>query len=542
MSKTLAVLPRLSDYPEHYARLTPNNQAAVLGNITLDYRRFARRIDQCASAMLQAGLGHGDRVATLSNPHPDALVIFMACARIGAIWLGLNTRSKYDELAYIVGDAQPSLLFTIADFEGRDYGEDIANLSGKFGCIKSTILLTDVSKSAATWTEPFSNFDTFLQQGGDYSIKAMIDAVAAVKPDAPALIVYTSGSTGQPKGALLSHRNIVTSALTQYHYWHPEPLRILNNAPINHLGGAVQIAAYGIVTGGTNVLMERFKPADTLAVIEAQQITVAHQTPTMFQLILDKADPAQYDLSSLQLLIWSGSAAPRDLLVQLRTLCPHLSTSYGQTECGAEVLYVPVDADEEILATSVGTPPDNMQVRLANGENQPVAPGETGEIQVKSPTVMLGYWQRPEATKEAFTDDGWLHTGDLAKQDEQGNYRIVGRLKEMYKSGGYNIYPREIEIQLERHPAVAIAAVVSVPDPLFSEVGHAFVLLEDQQTISEQDLKDFCHDKLANYKVPKKITVSDQLPMLPIGKVDKVKLKKCAIKQAQRKTVAPINC
>jgi acyl-CoA synthetase (AMP-forming)/AMP-acid ligase II len=526
MSVKIPLLPRLSDYPLHYADCDPEREAAVLGDYRLSFSGFAEQIDLCAKALLASGVGEGDRVATLSNPHPSALILFMACARIGAIWVGLNTRSQYDELAYIISDAQPRLLFAISAFESRSYQQDLQRLDSEFGCLESVFLL---DRHNAGPDQCFADYGLFLTLGKDVSEEQLSQASAEADGDKPALIVYTSGSTGQPKGALLSHSNIIHSALTQYQCWHPEPLRILNNMPINHLGGAVQVAAYAIVCGGTNILMERFQPQTILAEIEANQITVVHQTSTMYQMILDQSNPEDYDLSNLELLIWSGSACPRDLLSQLKKLCPNLSTSYGQTECGAEVLYVPVGAYEEVLATTVGKPPDSLQVRLVDDKDNLVTDGEAGEIQVKGPTMMLGYWQNPEATQEAFTEDGWLKTGDLAEKTGEGNFKIVGRLKEMYKSGGYNIYPREIEILLESHPAVAIAAVVSVPDPLYSEVGYAFILLEEQQQASEQALKDFCREKLANYKIPKRFILRDSLPMLPIGKVDKVALKQEAM-------------
>ena len=523
MSADVSMLQRLSDYPEYYANHKPDNEAVVLGDLRLNYRDFAQRIDQCAKALLAAGVSHGDRVATLSNPHPDALVIWLACARIGAIWVGLNTRSQYSELAYIVSDAQPTLLFSICFFEGRDFIEDIDGLMAEFDCLSSSILL-DESQMQSDELQLLC-FEAFLQSGDNCEDAVFTQAIDAVSPDDPALVVYTSGSTGQPKGALLSHHNIIVSALTQCQQWSAEPLRILNNMPINHLGGAVQIAAYALVAGGTNVMMERFSATGTFPLIVSERITVIHQTSTMYQMMLDKDDPSQYDLTSLQLLIWSGSACPKDLITKLRVICSNLYTSYGQTETGGEVLYSPVGTPDDLLAITVGLPPKGVITRLADAEGKLVAKGEAGEIQVKSDMNMLGYWQRPEATKEAFTRDGWLRTGDLAEQLGNGYYRIVGRLKEMYKSGGYNIYPREIEILLESHPAVAIAAVVSVPDPLYSEVGHAFILLEENQRITEQELKNFCRDKLANYKIPKRFILRDSLPMLPIGKVDKNTLK-----------------
>ena len=523
MTATDQSLMRFSDFPAHHAELNPNAEAAVLGELRYTYRDFAARIDRCAQSLLVAGVRHGDRVATLSNPHPDALIIWLACARIGAIWVGLNTRSQYEELAYVVGDAKPCLLFSIASFEGREYREDTDKLLAQFDCLSALITFNTDPLQCESQT---STLDAFLNRAEQCDSDLFSQAIAQVAPDDPALIVYTSGSTGQPKGALLSHKNIVTSAQIQCQQWPAKPFRILNNLPINHLGGAVQIAAYAVVGGGTNVMMERFSASGTLPLIARESISVIHQTSTMYQLMLDRDKPTDHDLSSLQVLIWSGSACPKDLIAKLRGVCPNLFTSYGQTETGGEVIYTAAGADNQHLASSVGKPPPGVKLRLANEQGRTVAQGEAGEIQVQSTMNMLGYWQRIEASQAAFTADGWLRTGDLAEQSEQGDYRIVGRLKEMYKSGGYNIYPREIEILLENHPAVAIAAVVSVPDPLYSEVGHAFILLEENQNTTEQALKDFCRDKLANYKIPKRFILRTQLPMLPIGKVDKVALKK----------------
>ena len=519
MSKKILRLSRISDYPIHYANIAPESEAAVLGSQRLSYSEFSRLIDQCARALLAAGVSHGDRIATLSNPHPHQLVIFMATSRIGAIWLGLNTRSRYDELAYVVADAKPKLIFSIREFEGRDFLEDIKLLNQEHDCVTGLILLDEVP------VNELQTFHQFLDTGNECDGAVFDNAVKVVASRDSALIVYTSGSTGKPKGALLSHQNIIVSASTQCEYWYAKPLRILNNMPINHLGGSVQLASYAIVAGGTNVLMERFVAKDILALIASEKITVIHQTSTMYQMIFDSDTPEQHDLSSLSVVIWSGSACPIELIRRLREMCPNLFTSYGQTETGGEVLYVPAGASNEKLAGSVGVPPTHIKLRLVDDDGIDVTIDEVGEIQVKSDMVMLGYWQRPGATREVFTEDGWLRTGDLAEKNAEGCYRIVGRLKEMYKSGGYNIYPREIETVLESHPSVSVVAVIGVSDPLYSEVGHAFIILNDKSMATEAELNAFCREKLANYKIPKKFILCESLPLLPIGKIDKVALK-----------------
>ncbi len=498
MIENTVTLPRISDYPAHHASKAPMSLAVAGDGERLTYGEFAARIDACARALLGAGITHGDRVATLSTPSADHLVLFMATARIGAIWLGLNPKATYDELAYQVADAEPRLLFTISEFEGRDHLSDCQRLCREHACLEAVFTIGGGEQ-----------FDTNIDP------EARQTALDNVKPEDPALIVYTSGSTGQPKGALLTHRGMVTTGRIQCHHWWAAPFRILNNIPINHVGGAVQLAGQAIVAGGANVLMSRFRPEEIPAFIAREGVTVIHQVSAMYQMIIDRGEPERHDLSSLQALIWSGSACSGDQVAQLRTWCANLFTSYGQTEVGGEVLFTVPGESDEVLTSTVGYPTEGIEVRLADG----------GELQVRGPTVMAGYWRRPEATSETFTSDGWLRTGDILTESPDGVFRIAGRLKEMFKSGGYNVYPREIEIVLEGHPGVAIAAVVAVDDSVYAEVGHAYVQPETGATLDMAGLEALCREKLANYKIPKRFILRHTLPTLPVGKVDKAKLR-----------------
>lgn len=513
-------LARISDYPFHYARQQPEADAICAGSLVIDFATFAAQIDRCARALLAAGVRRGDRVAMLTTPRPEYLVLFMATVRIGAIWLGVSPRYRTDEIAYVLGDARPMVLVTIGSFEQRDYLPDLAGLPAEL--LDS---LTLVVLGPAPGLLKSSTWDEFLAAAAGTDAATLDTAAAAVGATDPALIVYTSGSTGQAKGALLSHRGIVTSTRIQCEHWWAEPFRILNNMPINHVGGAVQIGCQAIVAGGANILMERFDPAGTSAVIERERVTVLHQVSTMYQLMLDKGEVDAHDLSSLQLLIWSGAPASQDLVRRLRRLVPRLYTSYGSTEVGGEVLYSSEDADDQALAETVGAPDPRIPVRVADEHSICVPDGQTGEIQARGDTVMLGYFNRPDDTRQVLTADGWIRTGDLGQIDPHGQFRLVGRLKEMFKSGGYNVYPREIEQVIESHPAVSTAAVVSVPDPLYQEVGIAFVLLEPGKSVTAEEVRAHCRGRLANYKVPKHIEVCDALPMLPIGKVDRAELR-----------------
>jgi acyl-CoA synthetase (AMP-forming)/AMP-acid ligase II len=513
---SLPELPLISDYVAHWARERPGEAALVLDDQVVSYGELDFRVDEAARALLAAGVGHGERIAQLTTPRPEFMVLYAAAARIGAIWLGLNPRARYDELGYIVGDSRPRILFSIAEFEGRDYGDDVSRLFSESESAEQLVMMAPEART------PAISFEEFLAGGAKIDAATYEKACARARPGDAALIVYTSGSTGQPKGALLSQGGIVRTCLEQCRHWWAEPFRIIINVPVNHIGGAVQGATQALVAGGTNVLMERFDPAAIPGVIEAQGVTVMHQVPTMYQMILERPEVAAHDLSSLEVVIWSGARCPAELIARLRRLTPKLYTSYGCTEIGGEVIYTEAGAGDDILAEAVGLPVADFGVRLADAEGRPVAAGADGEIQVKNTVVMLGYFRRSEETAAAFTEDGWLRTGDVARVRDDGQWQIVGRLKEMFKSGGYNVYPREVELVLESHPDVAMAAVVGAPDPVYDEVGFAFVAPEEGAAApTPSELEAFCRARLSNYKVPKRVFVEETLPLLPIGKIDK---------------------
>ncbi len=515
MVERVPQLALISDYVTHWAHERPEQAALVLDDRVVNYGEFEAQVERSARALVAAGVGRGERIAHLTTPRPEFMVLYAAAARVGAIWLGLNPRARYDELAYIVGDSQPRLLFALPEFEGRDYGDEMGRLVEETDSVEK--LITMASETAA----PAITFEAFLAAGDGIEGPTFAAARARAEPGDPALIVYTSGSTGQPKGALLSQRGIVRTCREQCRHWWAEPFRIIINVPVNHVGGAVQGASQALVAGGTNVFMERFDPAAIPGVIEAHGITVLHQVPTMYQMILERPEAAAHDLSSLQAVIWSGARSPAELIARLRQLTPNLFTSYGCTEIGGEVIYTEAGASDAVLAEAVGLPVADFGIRLADAGGQTVDPGEEGEIQVKADVVMAGYFRRPEESAAALTADGWLRTGDVARVREDGQWQIAGRLKEMFKSGGYNVYPREVELVLESHPGVAMAAVVGAPDAVYDEVGFAFVLPEENAEPLPEELDAFCRARLSNYKVPKRIVVEVELPLLPIGKIDK---------------------
>jgi acyl-CoA synthetase (AMP-forming)/AMP-acid ligase II len=450
---------------------------------------------------------------------PEYLVLFLATARIGALWVGLNPRYRLDELRYIVADCQPVLLLAQARIGERDYRQDLETVAVEVPSIRRLSLLGDAGRPVD------ADLAELIAAGGNVARARLDAAIAAVDPLDAALVVYTSGSTGRPKGAMISHHGLVHCSTVQAEQWRTrEPLRILCNFPINHVACTGDVCCYALIAGGTVVFMESFDAAGTLDAIERERLNVWGGVPTMLQLSAALPGFDRRDLSSVEYVLWSGAAAPRPLLERLARIGAKLATSYGMTETTGSVTYSDPGADLDTLAETIGRPHPSYELRLAKEDGRPCAAGEEGEIQVRGDFLMLGYLNRPDATAEAFEVGGWLHTGDVAVEREDGNWRLVGRRSQMYKSGGYNVYPREIEIALEGHPAVAMAAVVPLPDPLYQEVGHAFVVAKGDARPSEEELCSFLRERLANYKIPKRLFVRETLPMLPVGKIDRVRL------------------
>jgi acyl-CoA synthetase (AMP-forming)/AMP-acid ligase II len=337
------------------------------------------------------------------------------------------------------------------------------------------------------------------------------------------LLVYTSGSTGAPKGALLHHDGVVRFASTQNALWPVRRFRVLNYFPINHIGCLVDVGACALAAGGAMIFMEQFDPERSLALMEQEAVSIWGSVPSVFQMQLRSQRFAITDFSAVELIMWGGAAMPEALIAQLLKLGVPLATNYGMTETSSAITALGPTRDAEALSASVGAPFPGVDVRLVDDSGAEPAPGEPGEVRARSALNFLSYWRNDEATRAAFDADGYFRTGDLAVRRSDGGLRIVGRIKEMYKSGGYNVYPLEVEAVLERHPGVAIAAVVGVPDPLWQEIGVAFVV--PSGPLSVEDLQSWCRAHLANYKAPKRFAIRSDLPFLPIGKIDKARLR-----------------
>jgi len=488
----------------------PDAPAVVEGEQRLANASLKQRVSELARALIRADVQPGDRVATLAPPGIDFWLTFLAATSIGAIWQGLNPKYQHNEYAYLLGDAAPKVVFVRSPFDGRDYLEELQALATHS---VQFVRLTDVALDVT---------NSFVSAGQRVSSLELNRRIDAVQPEDVAVIVYTSGTTGQPKGAMLSHRAIVQTALAHLKWIGTGLDCTICPAPINHVGGLNNVCMTVFAAGGRIVFVPKVDFALIGAATARERPTYLVGSPTAFAMML--AIPG-FDFAAYkglyEVVVFGGASTPVAHLQQLRRSGARLSSVYGQTETTGMVTYTAFDAPLEVISETVGRPIEGMQMRVATPEGAPLAAGETGEIQMRGISVMSGYFNRPEATQEAFTADGWLKTGDLGVLRPDGEVAFAGRLKEMFKSGGYNCYPVEIELAICEHPSVAQAAVVAVPHDTFQEVGHAFVLARQGQSIDVETLKKFLRERIANYKVPKSFSVVEAFATLPNGKVDK---------------------
>jgi acyl-CoA synthetase (AMP-forming)/AMP-acid ligase II len=515
----IPTFPRLADYMRHWAERHPEREAAVIEDIRITYGELAVRVAELSRALLFNGVVHGDRVAMLTAPHPEFLVSMLATTDIGAIWLGLHPRYQLPELHHVIDEAQPKILFAFERIDERDYTQELAALADTHPCLEKIVVLGREADSA-------DGYEYFTARASASDDPALQRARSAAKSEDTAVIIFTSGTTGRPKGAMLSHHALISGGRTQNDHWPSSQMRLLQNMPPNHIACLGMSTAQALVSGGTTVFVDRFEPRRMLDTIEREKITFFLHAPAIHQMLIDEPDFSERDLRSLEYWLWGGAPAPIALVERLRALGVKVGTAFGMTELGAYVCFTDADAGLDVLSETIGRPEDRYQLRLANADGSPAPCGQQGEIQARGDWLLNGYFNQPDATHASYTPDGWFRTGDIAVERDDGNWTLVGRVKEMFKSGGFNVYPREIELAIESHPAVAMAAVIGIPDPRWYEVGYAFVQAAQHATLDAAILDAWCRERIANYKVPKTFELTPELPRLPIGKIDKQALKR----------------
>ncbi len=506
-------------------------------NEEYSYGEFKRLVDAAAKGLLAIGIGKGDHVAIWAGNVTEWVVTQYATAKIGAVLVTVNPSYQLAELQYLLAQSRTNALVMAPEFRGSDYvamlretlpGIDAAS-SGAVGGRDyphfREAILTEGERGAGfrTWAD-------VLELGGEVSDARLAEVQASTRPDDVINIQYTSGTTGFPKGAMLTHANILGDAdlvggaqnLTSADV-------ICAPVPFYHCFGCVMAVLTSLTRGCTLVTPhDHFDPIHTLDAAERFGATALYGVPTMF--IAQLSDPRleQVDLSSLRTGIMAGSPCPIEVMrdVVSRLGASEMTIAYGQTEASPVITQTTTDDTIERRVTTVGKALPGLEVSIADPETGGAcAPGAQGELWARGFTIMAGYFDKPEETAVAIDADGWLHTGDLATVDEEGYFKITGRLKDMVIRGGENIYPREVEEFLFSHPAILEVQCFGVPDQRFGEQLAAWVRLKEGSSLGEDEVKEFCRGKISHFKIPRYIRFVDEFPMTVTGKIQKYKMR-----------------
>jgi fatty-acyl-CoA synthase len=540
----------LSDFLSSRAALYGDRPFVITDDETISYASADAWCTQLADGLAGLGIGPGDRVGVLMANYPEFVPVKFAIARAGAVAIPFNYLYRTAELGYVLRQSQCNALITMTGFSDLDYLAMLDEIApGWEG--GPTAALPDLRAVVLLDTGGPGSRDGVLDVPGLAALGARQPGAAdasAVTPDSPGDILYTSGTTGSPKGVIVTHdavlRTSYASALTRAYQ---DGRRILFSLPCYHMFGYVEGLLSVMFVGGAIIPRTTFSPADYAASIERHRATEILAVPTMTVALLEYPGLPGHDLSSLSAILSGAAPAPVWLWqkVQAELGVTEITTGYGMTECGGAMTLTLPEDPLEYHAGTVGRPKlagaaglgdrdgDLCQYRTADPvTGEPLPAGAEGELVSAGPTHMLGYWGKPQETAQALRD-GWVFSGDLGLVQPDGYLRVTGRSKELYKSGGELVMPKEIEDLLTRHPGVSQAFVVGVPDERWGDAGCAFVVPEPGATVDADELLALCREKLARFKVPKHLMVvqAADLPTTPTGKVQKFRLARRAADQ-----------
>jgi fatty-acyl-CoA synthase len=506
-------MPQVFDWIAHHARHTPEKIAAfdLATQRTFTYAQFDERISRLASFMQQEWrIKYEERVAVLAQNCVEYFEVQFACGRLGAIMVPLNWRLALPELEYLLADCEPSALIHDAACAATAQQLQIKRLAENF-----FMPMLEIGARAGY----VSSYESAVQS------RPLAAPNRALEHDEAWAILYTSGTTGRPKGALLTHGmafwNAVNIGMAVGLTHESVSFNVL---PTFHTGGLNLYANPTFHCGGTAVIAPGFDPEQTLEWLAHRGVTHFFGVPTIYLLLSQHPSFEHTALSRVRSFACGGAAMPIALLHRYEERGVRIRQGFGMTETSPTVFLI-AEAEALRKAGSVGKPVLHTAVRLVDARGQDVARGEAGELWIKGPNVTPGYWQRPEVNAASFTE-GWFHSGDVARQDEEGFYYIVDRVKDMFISGGENVYPAEIEQALYELPQVAEAAVIGVADEKWGEVGKAFLVLKTGAALSAEQVLAHCRAKLAKFKIPKQVVFVDSLPHTAAGKVLKHELRK----------------
>ncbi|OGB16055.1 MAG: AMP-binding protein [Burkholderiales bacterium RIFCSPHIGHO2_02_FULL_66_10] len=520
----------------------PDHEALVSVHQGRRYTYSALQADahRLASALLAQGLNPGDRVGIWSHNNAEWVLMQLATAQVGLVLVNINPAYRTSEVEYALNKVGCKLLVTMARFKTSDYLGMLRELApewahGQPGALEAqqlphlkTVVWIDEPGQGAE--EPgLMRFSALLDQG-DAADPRVAQVAATIKASDPINIQFTSGTTGFPKGATLTHRNILNNGFFIGECMKLTPAdRLCIPVPLYHCFGMV-LGNLACFTHGATIVYpnDGFDPLTVLQTVQDERCTGLHGVPTMFIAELDHPRFKEFDLSTLRTGIMAGSPCPTAVMQRVVNDM-HLSEitiAYGMTETSPVSCQSSTDTPLDRRVSTVGTVQPHLEVKIVNADSgEVVAPGQSGELCTRGYSVMHGYWDDPVKTAEAIDTEGWMHTGDLATMDTEGYVNIVGRIKDMVIRGGENIYPREIEEFLYRHPAVQDVQVVGVPDAKYGEELCAWVIVKPGQALDEDTVRAFCKGQIAHYKVPRYIRFVDAFPMTVTGKIQKFKIR-----------------
>jgi fatty-acyl-CoA synthase len=531
---------RLGDLPTRMAARFASREALVFGAERYTFAEVDRRIDAAAKALIALGISGGDHVSLWLVNRPDWLFISFALARIGAVQVPVNTRFRTHDLAYVLGQSDSTALIT-HDVSGPiDYCgmvREVVDLPAqgtqiddpRYPALRRLIILGAGETTGAT------RWQSALETGRTVSDTVLRTRQSAVDPDAPALIMYTSGTTGIPKGVVHSHRIIRNVEERAYRMAITERDTILNYLPLFHAFAFSEAALMSMSTGARQILMESFDPDHALDLVSRERVTILHGFEAHMQGLCDAQESRPRDLSSLRTGLFAAGTYSATPVVQrgARVLAPLKSLSaFGMTETWLGATVSALDDDAVHRLERSGYPALGYEVRVVEPDTEKELPrGTAGELRVRGYGLMLGYYKMPQDTSKAYDADGWFITGDMAEHHADGHIRFLGRYKDMLKVGGENVDPMEVEGFLLQLPDIHQAAVVAYPDSRLVEVPVAFVVLKPGRTLAAAEIIDNCRGRMAGFKIPRSVLLVDALPMTASGKIQKAVLRKRALRE-----------
>ena len=533
----------LGNILEKWAFETPDKDFIVYPdrNLRFSYKQFNERVDRLAKGLLFIGIKPGDKVGVWAKNVPDWTTLMFATAKIGAILVTVNTNYKLAELEYILKNADINSFFIVDGYRDSNYVKMISELvpelktqprgklkSEKFPQLKNVGFIGQQKHRGIFSTDELMLLGSHIDDLELESVKVAVNCHDVVN------MQFTSGTTGFPKGVMLSHHNILNNGFaTGECMKYTEDDRLLVCVPLFHCFGCV-LAVCAIVThGATMVFTEDFDPLLVLASVQKERCTALYGVPTMFIAELNHPMFDMFDLSSLRTGIMAGALCPIDTMRQVmdKMNMKDIIIVYGLTESSPGMTATRTHNSVEVRATTVGFEFPNVEVKIVDPETgEECKQGDQGEICCRGYNVMKGYYNNPEETAKVIDEEGWLHSGDLAVKTEDGFYKITGRIKDMIVRGGENIYPREIENYLYRLPQIEAVEVAGVPSQRYGEAVGAFIKLKKGETLSEEEILDFCRGNIARFKIPKYIFFVDEFPMTASGKIQKYKLSELSVK------------